>query len=428
MLEFGWPLGFDREFEECGNTKITKNHSGARDFAKDIDKYIKKEVGYGAVLGPFASNPFNDHLVMSPLNSVPKANSEERRVIMDLSFPKDVSVELKHDLLWWSEFLEIYNLQEWTEPDEYMASDACLVGCGGVSNGQFFHCAFPDFIVQQNLHINALELLSIIVCLKLCGQKGRNICIQCDNMVSIQVINQGKSRSRFLQACLREICFICAIKECELRAIHIDGIDNRLPDMLSRWRLSDIYPIQFYSSIEDRNVQHINVDSNFFQILLQLVNLVYLLFKKGLKRCNPHSVRAALPIAPSILLKIREESDFDDVNSYTYWCIFLFAFYLICRKSNLVGTVDDSSKCLHREDISVFKDYLLVEFHWSKTIQFGERVLEIPIIKNLSSPLCAFITFKAMCIKFPVAASSPAVLVLPSREIKPVSYNMLQTF
>ncbi|CAC5406931.1 unnamed protein product [Mytilus coruscus] len=109
----------------------------------------------------------------------------------------EVSLELKHDLLWWSEFLEIYNgvsllnLQEWTEPDEYMASDACLVGCGGVSNGQFFHCVFPDFIVQQNLHINALELLSVIVCLKLWGQKGRKICIQCDNMVSVQVINQG---------------------------------------------------------------------------------------------------------------------------------------------------------------------------------------------------------------------------------------------
>ncbi|CAG2215069.1 unnamed protein product [Mytilus edulis] len=36
-------------------------------------------------------------------------------------------------------------------------------------------CVFPDFIVQQNLHINALELLSVIVCLKLWGQRGRKI-------------------------------------------------------------------------------------------------------------------------------------------------------------------------------------------------------------------------------------------------------------
>jgi hypothetical protein len=51
---------------------------------------------------------------------------------------------LKQDIFWWSEFLGIYNgvsvlnLQEWTEPDEYMAFDACLVGCGGVSNGCYF--------------------------------------------------------------------------------------------------------------------------------------------------------------------------------------------------------------------------------------------------------------------------------------------------
>lgn len=76
-----------------------------------------------------------------------------------------------------------------------------------------------SIIIQHNLHINGLQLLSVIVCLKLWGQKGKTICIQCDNMVSVLVINQGTSRSRFLQASLREICFICVVKECELRAI-----------------------------------------------------------------------------------------------------------------------------------------------------------------------------------------------------------------
>ena len=92
LLEFGWPLGFDRKFEILGSGKKIKTHSGARNFAKDIENYIKKEVGYGAVLGPFASNPFNNHLVISPLNSVIKAKSEERRAIMDLSFPQGKSV------------------------------------------------------------------------------------------------------------------------------------------------------------------------------------------------------------------------------------------------------------------------------------------------------------------------------------------------
>jgi hypothetical protein len=45
---------------------------------------------------------------------------------------------------------------------------------------------------------------------------------------------------------LLQICFICAVKECELRAIHIDGSDNRLPDMLSRRSLSNNFPTRAY--------------------------------------------------------------------------------------------------------------------------------------------------------------------------------------
>jgi len=149
------------------------------------------------------------------------------------------------------------------------------------------------------------------------------------------------------------------------------------------------------------------------------------LFMKGLKRCNHHTVRVALPITPTILLKIKNELESTDINSYTYWCIFHFTFYLMCRKSNLIGTVEDDSKCLHRGDITVFKEYLIVKFHWSKTIQFGERCLEIPIIKNSPSPLCAYSAFKVMCIQFSVS-SSPAFVVVSGRKIKSVSYNMLQ--
>ena len=85
---------------------------------------------------------------------------------------------------------------------------------------------------------------------------------------------------------------------------------------------------------------------------------------KGLKRCKPHTVRVALPITPKILLRIKNELESTDINSYTYWSIFFYAFYLMCRKSNLVGTVEDDSNCLHRGYITVFKEYVIVKFHW----------------------------------------------------------------
>ena len=53
--------------------------------------YLEKENRNKAVLGPFKSNSFPNNLVISPLNSVPKKDNE-RRVILDLSFPRNNSI------------------------------------------------------------------------------------------------------------------------------------------------------------------------------------------------------------------------------------------------------------------------------------------------------------------------------------------------
>ena len=121
-----------------------------------------------------------------------------------------------------------------------MAVDACLIGCGGLMNGRFFHVSFPYFILNQNLHINLCEMLAIVVALKLWGKYfvGKRIVINCDNLVSVRVLNTGATRNTFLQSFLREICFIAAMDQFELKALHIDGCSNRIPDLLSRWDIS----------------------------------------------------------------------------------------------------------------------------------------------------------------------------------------------
>ena len=53
---------------------------------------MKKESNYKAIVGPFKSNPFFEPMAISPINSVPKKDSLERRVIVDLSFPENNSV------------------------------------------------------------------------------------------------------------------------------------------------------------------------------------------------------------------------------------------------------------------------------------------------------------------------------------------------
>ena len=72
-----------------------------------------------------------------------------------------------------------------------------------VCKGPFFS-QFPREIMEKNIHITALEVLFILVCLRLWGKnfKGQRILVFCDNMSACQIINTG---SDTLQEFLREI-------------------------------------------------------------------------------------------------------------------------------------------------------------------------------------------------------------------------------
>ena len=54
--------------------------------------YLQKESSNKAIIVPFRENPFKLGIKISPLNSIPKQDTTERRFIMDLSFPKGASL------------------------------------------------------------------------------------------------------------------------------------------------------------------------------------------------------------------------------------------------------------------------------------------------------------------------------------------------
>ncbi len=87
FINFGWPINHDGRapcLETC------TNHRGATDFPVEMDRCIEKEVIEGASLGPLDSDCFGTPIVCSPLNSRPKKDlTDERRLILDLSFPRD---------------------------------------------------------------------------------------------------------------------------------------------------------------------------------------------------------------------------------------------------------------------------------------------------------------------------------------------------
>ena len=181
--------------------------------------------------------------------------------LSDFSCPGQVlpipeSVRL--DLGWWSKFLREFNgvsiipELEWSIPDVCFATDACLVGAGGVCGSAFFHCNFPEHILAHARHINNLEILAICVGLKLFGHllQGKKCQIFCDNMSSVLAVNSGKCKDSFMQCCLRELVFLSSLNSIQLFAIHIPGVENRLPDYLSRWDAAPGFRHKFFKATE----------------------------------------------------------------------------------------------------------------------------------------------------------------------------------
>lgn len=115
-----------------------------------------------------------------------------------------------------------------------------------------------------------------------------------------------------------------------------------------------------------------------------LINLAL----RGISRQNPHLVTQAKPITPEILMSKHEVLDFSIKSDVVYWCLFLFAFFLFARKSNLFPDSDNyvKIKFLLREDVQICANTLIINDKWSKTIQFGERLLKIPLIE-ISGPI-----------------------------------------
>ena len=81
LIKFRFPLDFDRS-RDLQSTFV--NHASARLYPDHVDKHIEEEVGFQAML--------DTKLHISPFMTRAKSDSNSRRTIMDLSFPKGLSI------------------------------------------------------------------------------------------------------------------------------------------------------------------------------------------------------------------------------------------------------------------------------------------------------------------------------------------------
>ena len=105
----------------------------------------------------------------------------------------------------------------------------------------------------------------------------------------------------------------------------------------------------------------------------------------GIKRRHSHTPNQALPLTPVIMRKMFSHLDMSKPKDRALWCSYLVTFYCLFRKSNTVPkskTKVNLQRTLLRKHIRISEDTVYVYVTFSKTIQFGQRSLVIPIPSN----------------------------------------------
>ena len=95
-LRYGFPIS---QFKTTGSTYIPQNWSEANVNYKSVKRYFQVELKNKAVMSTFNENPFNHCAFYSPLNTRDKKDRMEKRIIVDMSFPKGNSIndDIKKD-------------------------------------------------------------------------------------------------------------------------------------------------------------------------------------------------------------------------------------------------------------------------------------------------------------------------------------------
>ena len=118
--------------------------------------------------------------------------------------------------------------------------------------------AFPDPVISVVTHISPLELFTIVVAVKFWAPvlQHQRFIISCDNEAAVTVINSGSTRDPFMQRCLRELWFLSALHDFDIRTRHIPGEHNLLADALSRWD-DPAYQVHFAKTSQELGISYV---------------------------------------------------------------------------------------------------------------------------------------------------------------------------
>lgn len=150
---------------------------------------------------------------------------------------------------------------------------------------------------------------------------------------------------------------------------------------------------------------------------------------KGVKRLLAHPIKQADPMTPALLLAI---SKFVDTNDQKQVCIFtamVVGFFLFLRAANLTCKTQfdsfDPEQHLSRGDFRCSDELILVKVTFTKTIQFKERVILMPLLPVRNKAICPIHWLRLMLRGTPASSDSPAFCFRVGDRLAALTYQQL---
>ena len=148
---------------------------------------------------------------------------------------------------------------------------------------------------------------------------------------------------------------------------------------------------------------------------------------QGLKRRLSGTVNQVLPITPEILRKLYAKLNTSRLADLAIWCSFLVTFYCLLRKANSVpeGSDYNVDKILARKHIRFDHQnkMVLIFVGWSKTNQYGNRDLVVPVPSNSDPALDLYRHLSALYSKVQINDEKPAFSFSKSKFVSYTSFT-----
>ena len=134
------------------------------------------------------------------------------------------------------------------------------------------------------------------------------------------------------------------------------------------------------------------------------------------------------PITPQMLLAFQCHVNLVDPLHATFWAVCLVAFFGLLRKANLLSkglTCFNPLKHLWCRDIFFFNDWVIIVNRWSKTTQFSQQLLTIPLPRILQHSLCPYTALHHAFQLIPAPLDGPAFVkpIPTAKGLSPLTFR-----